>query len=693
MAQLLVENIAKGLIENQENLTEITASSFSNYTNLRQLTIVNSGLERIDPQAFKNNRYLQMLKLSNNHIKTLSWETLDDQPTVSLSDEIVSVREGDSVTVTCDSAGTPAPTVEWSLHNITTELTLDAEQRRNGTRTTLIIANVTVRDNGYVTCIAKNIVGKQEGTFRLNVSGPPQIIMLNEPSTNCDLIACIEYAVVGNPMPVIEWFRDGRRLAKGKNPLDRTYARQVDINVIRGYLGFQSNIVKHNGNYTISVTNRYGSVNRTQEVVLLSGAPSVHPGPRDELAMMPGSYLSKDRPPMSGGSLLSDSASYFDDIYTDGNDRKTLTVYIAISAAVGATLIIAIIAIVVGRCYWTRLKRRRNDSDEAAHKCKKIVRNETIPLVYNPNYQGSGSKDKQGLAICHLSREKIQFVRELGEGAFGRVFLGECFHLAGESPTLVAVKTLKCQSAENALHEFMAEADIMNRLQHESIVTFHGICIDGDPLMMVFEYMKNGDLNNYLRSRGPDAKLLSKSQCPSFNELSSVELIHVAIQIASGMQYLSSQHFVHRDLATRNCLVGDQLSVKIADFGMSRDIYSNDYYRIGGQTMLPVRWMPPESILYRKFTTESDVWSFGVVLWEIFTFGKQPWYELANHEVIDHIQCGHILSRPTMCPEHIYQLMLRCWSKKPVDRISMSDLHRQLQHLSKHTPEYLDLIA
>ena len=220
--------------------------------------------------------------------------------------------------------------------------------------------------------------------------------------------------------------------------------------------------------------------------------------------------------------------------------------------------------------------------------------------------------------IVHIPREKITFIQLLGEGAFGRVFLGSVEYLTkDEATTLVAAKTLKECDGEEVRAEFEREAEFLSNLKHPNIVHFHGISWDGDPFMMLFEYMEHGDLNNFLRARGPDAKMLEKgltymapykkvtsiesntgsegqgtslvlapeetresSSNKFFRNLEMTDLLRISVQIASGVEYLSSQHFVHRDLATRNCLVGEGLVVKIGDFGMSRDVYSTDYYRV-----------------------------------------------------------------------------------------------------------------
>ena len=166
------------------------------------------------------------------------------------------------------------------------------------------------------------------------------------------------------------------------------------------------------------------------------------------------------------------------------------------------------------------------------------------------------------------------------------MFLGTVDHLTSEeSTTLVAIKTLKDANVEETRRDFEKEAELLVNLTHENIVKFYGVSFDGEPLMLLFEYMECGDLNNFLRTRGPDMILLSSKEQSSDSEipilpLTEADLLQISIQIASGMEYLATQHFVHRDLATRNCLVGFGLKVKIGDFGMSRDVYSTDYYRV-----------------------------------------------------------------------------------------------------------------
>ena len=154
----------------------------------------------------------------------------------------------------------------------------------------------------------------------------------------------------------------------------------------------------------------------------------------------------------------------------------------------------------------------------------------------------------------------------------------------------------------------------------------------------------------------------------------------MAINIAAGLEYLSKRHFVYRDLATRNCLINHQLFVKISDFGLSKDIYSKDYYRLGDKSVLPIRWMPPEAIVFSKFTTQSDIWSFGIVLWEIFSSGAQPYYTLSNEEVIDYVTNEKVLRQPVECPSELYDLIVDCWATNPDDRPTASEVHRALQN-------------
>ncbi|KAM9322000.1 discoidin domain-containing receptor 2 [Pholidichthys leucotaenia] len=300
-------------------------------------------------------------------------------------------------------------------------------------------------------------------------------------------------------------------------------------------------------------------------------------------------------------------------------------------------------------------------------------------------------------------RKKLTFKEKLGEGQFGEVHLCEAEgmqdFLAGdlsiegnsESPLLVAVKTLREDANKNARNDFLKEIRIMSRLRDPNIVRLLAVCVDADPLCMITEYMENGDLNQFLCS----LRLKETGEEDSSEEegdegkgmVSYTKLIGMAIQIASGMKYLSSLNFVHRDLATRNCLVGKNYTIKIADFGMSRNLYRGDYYRIQGRAILPIRWMSWESILLGKFTMASDVWAFGVTLWEILTLcEEQPYSQLSDEQVIENTgeffrdQGKQVyLPKPPHCPDRLYNdLMLSCWKRNAKQRPSFQEIHTQL---------------
>lgn len=205
--------------------------------------------------------------------------------------------------------------------------------------------------------------------------------------------------------------------------------------------------------------------------------------------------------------------------------------------------------------------------------------------------------------------------RALGQGAFGEVFEGTYRHRDGDSIEMpVAIKTLPELSTGQAEVDFLMEAAIMAQFKHTNIIHLIGVCFDRHPRFIVLELLGGGDLKNFLREARVRLEIA---------QLTMKDLIHCAIDVSKGCRYLESKRFIHRDIATRNCLLtckGPGRVVKIADFGMSRDIYRSDYYRKGGKALLPIKWMPPEAFLDGIFTSKTDVWSFGIVLWEVSSY-------------------------------------------------------------------------
>ncbi|CAH0386476.1 unnamed protein product, partial [Bemisia tabaci] len=306
---------------------------------------------------------------------------------------------------------------------------------------------------------------------------------------------------------------------------------------------------------------------------------------------------------------------------------------------------------------------------------------EMSALIPGSTVSSVKSETRSRVREYHLSN--VHFLQELGEGAFGKVYKGEV--MKDNEPMLVAIKTLKENASAKTAADFRREVDLMSELRHPNIVCLLGVCLSSEPLCMLFEFMVRGDLHEFLMAHSPRSDL---SNSHLSQPLDQQDFMHISIQIAAGMEYLCSHHYVHRDLAARNCLVGENLTVKISDFGLSRDIYSSDYYRVQSKSLLPVRWMPPESILYGKFTTESDVWSYGVVLWEVYSYGLQPYYGYSNQEVIEMIRSRQLLPCPEDCPSRMYSLMMECWHEAPIRRPHFPEIHTRLRQWRGTTIQY-----
>uniref|UniRef100_A0A8C0BUV5 Tyrosine-protein kinase n=1 Tax=Buteo japonicus TaxID=224669 RepID=A0A8C0BUV5_9AVES len=251
-----------------------------------------------------------------------------------------------------------------------------------------------------------------------------------------------------------------------------------------------------------------------------------------------------------------------------------------------------------------------------------------------------------GNGIWELKREEIVLLRELGSGQFGVVHLGKW-----KGQYDVAIKMIK----EGAMSEdeFIEEAQTMMKLNHPKLVRLYGVCSKSYPIYLVTEYMPNGCLLSYLRSHG--------------KELQPLQLLEICYDVCDAMAFLESCQFIHRDLAARNCLIDSNLTVKISDFGMTRYVL-DDLYTSSLGSKFPLKWSAPEVFHYTKFSSKSDVWAFGILMWEVFTLGKQPYELYDNVQVIEKVSQGYRLYRPQLASDIIYQIMYNCWHELPEKR-------------------------
>ncbi|KAF2904495.1 hypothetical protein ILUMI_01678, partial [Ignelater luminosus] len=277
-----------------------------------------------------------------------------------------------------------------------------------------------------------------------------------------------------------------------------------------------------------------------------------------------------------------------------------------------------------------------------------------------------------GLDKWEIPRESVVINRKLGEGAFGTVYGGEAKFPDSDAGWLaVAVKTLKVGSTTEEKLDFLSEAEVMKRFDHKNIVRLLGVCTKKEPVYTIMEFMLYGDLKTFLLAR---RHLVNDKLSEESEEVSSKKLTSMALDVARGLSYLAELKYVHRDVASRNCLVNAQRVVKLGDFGMTRPMFENDYYKFNRKGMLPVRWMAPESLTLGVFTPASDVWSYGVLLYEIITFGSFPFQGLSNNQVLEHVKAGNTLTIPQGIKTQLEGLLKSCWNQDSKLRPAASEI-------------------
>ncbi|XP_065204983.1 fibroblast growth factor receptor 4-like isoform X2 [Planococcus citri] len=272
--------------------------------------------------------------------------------------------------------------------------------------------------------------------------------------------------------------------------------------------------------------------------------------------------------------------------------------------------------------------------------------------------------------------------KPLGEGNFGKVYKAEAFGVLKPGTfTTVAVKTLKEGYNEEAVKNFVLETETMKVIgNHKNIINLLAVCVDKGEMMVIMEYAARGSLLSLLRTQN---HVLANEEyyAISGNNLSESTLLGFALQIAEAMEFLASRKCIHRDLAARNVLVTENYVMKVADFGLARNVHENDYYRFLSECKLPVKWMAPESLYQQKYTTQSDVWSFGITLYEIMSQGTPPYPALLATEVIKQVREGLRMDKPDLCSVQTYKLMQDCWSYRPEDRPTFTEIKERLADL------------
>ncbi|XP_076001006.1 ephrin type-A receptor 3-like [Genypterus blacodes] len=350
---------------------------------------------------------------------------------------------------------------------------------------------------------------------------------------------------------------------------------------------------------------------------------------------------------------------------------------LAVSIAGGIVLLVFLVTcfVVSGRhCGYIKAKQ---DPDEE----KMQFQHGRVKLPGSRTYIHPHTYEDPNQAVRDFAKEidasNIRIERVIGAGEFGEVCSGR-LRVQGKREIYVAIKSLKAGYSDKQRRDFLSEASIMGQFDHPNIIRLEGVVTKCKPVMIITEFMENGSLDTFLKKHD--------------GQFTVIQLVGMLRGIASGMKYLSDMSYIHRDLAARNILVNSNLVCKVSDFGLSRVLEDDPeaaYTTRGGK--IPIRWTAPEAIAYRKFTSASDVWSYGIVMWEVISYGERPYWEMSNQDVIKAIEEGYRLPAPMDCPVVLHQLMLDCWEKGRSDRPKFGQIVTILDKLIRNPASLREL--
>ncbi|XP_021116077.1 fibroblast growth factor receptor 3 isoform X3 [Heterocephalus glaber] len=606
--------------------------------------------------------------------------------------KLLAVPAANTVRFRCAAAGNPMPSISWLKNG----KEFRGEHRIGGIKLrhqqwSLVMESVVPSDRGNYTCVVENKFGSIQQTYTLDVlerSPHRPILQAGLPANQTAVLGSdVEFhcKVYSDAQPHIQWLKhvevNGSKVGPDGTPYVTVLKSWISESVEADARLRLANVSERDGGeYLCRATNFIGVAEKAFWL-------RVH-GPRaaeEELAEAD-----------TAGSVYAGILSY---------------------GVVGFFLIILVVAAVtlcrlrsppkkglgsptVHKVSRFPLKRQQVslESNSSMNSNTPLVRIARLSSGEGPVLANVSELELPADPKWELSRSRLTLGKPLGEGCFGQVVMAEAIGIDKDraaKPVTVAVKMLKDDATDKDLSDLVSEMEMMKMIgKHKNIINLLGACTQGGPLYVLVEYAAKGNLREYLRARRPPGLDYSFNTCKLPEEqLTFKDLVSCAYQVARGMEYLASQKCIHRDLAARNVLVTEDNVMKIADFGLARDVHNLDYYKKTTNGRLPVKWMAPEALFDRVYTHQSDVWSFGVLLWEIFTLGGSPYPGIPVEELFKLLKEGHRMDKPANCTQDLYMIMRECWhavpSQRPTFKQLVEDLDRILTVTS--TDEYLDL--